>query len=60
MLRHTRLLQRLILGVALLSGWQVTQAAPTHALTVYGEAPKYPAGFQHFDYVNPNAPKAVH
>lgn len=26
-------------------------------MTVYGEAPKYPAGFQHFDYVNPNAPK---
>ena len=32
-------------------------AAPTHALTVYGEAPRYHAGFQHFDYVNPNAPK---
>lgn len=28
----------------------------THALTLY-EAPKYPAGFSHFDYVNPNAPK---
>ncbi len=57
MLRHTRFLRRLILGVALCSCWQVAQAAPTHALTVYGEAPKYPAGFQHFDYVNPNAPK---
>ncbi len=57
MLRHTRFLRRLILGVALLSCWQVAQATPTHALTVYGEAPKYPAGFQHFDYVNPNAPK---
>ncbi|MFJ4452918.1 extracellular solute-binding protein [Pseudomonas sp. NPDC089392] len=34
-----------------------TQAAPTHALTVYGEAPRYNASFQHFDYVNPTAPK---
>lgn len=32
-------------------------AAPGHALTVYGEAPKYPANFQHFDFVNPDAPK---
>jgi len=32
-------------------------AAPGPAMTVYGEAPKYPASFQHFDYVNPDAPK---
>lgn len=32
-------------------------AIPQPALTVYGEPPKYPAGFQHFDYVNPLAPK---
>jgi len=32
-------------------------AAAQHALTVYGEPPKYPAGFNHFDYVNPTAPK---
>jgi microcin C transport system substrate-binding protein len=32
-------------------------AQPVHALTVYGEAPKYPAGFTHLDYVNPEAPK---
>ncbi|PRA26383.1 extracellular solute-binding protein [Pseudomonas poae] len=32
-------------------------AKPVHALTVYGEAPKYPAGFNHLDYVNPQAPK---
>ena len=29
----------------------------THALTLYGD-PKYPANFTHFDYVNPDAPKA--
>ena len=28
-------------------------AAPQHALTVYGEPAKYPAGFSHFDYTNP-------
>lgn len=32
-------------------------ASPSHALTVYGEAPRYPASFTHFDYVNPHAPK---
>ncbi len=32
-------------------------AAPQHAITLYGEAPKYPANFKHFDYVNPDAPK---
>jgi len=28
-----------------------------HALSLFGEV-RYPAGFKHFDYVNPNAPKA--
>ncbi|MDM8349557.1 extracellular solute-binding protein [Pseudomonas sp. sp1636] len=42
----------LLLGLASLS-----QAAGQHALTLYQEAPKYPADFQHFDYVNPDAPK---
>lgn len=32
-------------------------AAPSHALTVYGEAPRYATGFQHFAYTNPDAPK---
>ncbi|MFF7708742.1 ABC transporter substrate-binding protein [Pseudomonas sp. NPDC007930] len=43
----------LLLGVAALPAL----AAPEAALTVYGEPPKYPAGFSHFDYVNPDAPK---
>ena len=33
-----------------------TVAHWTHAYAAYG-APKYPAGFAHFDYVNPDAPK---
>ncbi|HEX8588008.1 extracellular solute-binding protein [Pseudomonas sp.] len=39
------------------SGFQASSAAPQHALTVYGEAPRYPATFGHFDYVNADAPK---
>lgn len=42
----------LLLGLAGLA-----QAAPQHALTLYGEVPKYPADFRHFDYVEPDAPK---
>ena len=43
--------------LTLVSGFQLLSAAPQHALTVYGEAPRYPADFQHFDYVNADAPK---
>jgi microcin C transport system substrate-binding protein len=31
-------------------------AAPSHCLSLYGSC-KYPEGFHHFDYVNPQAPK---
>lgn len=31
-------------------------AAPTHGIAMHGDL-KYGAGFSHFDYVNPNAPK---
>jgi microcin C transport system substrate-binding protein len=31
-------------------------AEPRHGLSAFGDL-KYPADFQHFDYVNPNAPK---
>ncbi|MDQ8726999.1 extracellular solute-binding protein [Bradyrhizobium sp. LHD-71] len=34
-----------------------SESAPwRHALSLFGDV-KYPAGFKHFDYVNPNAPK---
>ena len=29
----------------------------SYAITTFGEPPKYPADFQHLDYVNPDAPK---
>jgi microcin C transport system substrate-binding protein len=49
---------RTLLGSLLLAGLAYTaQAAPQHALTLYDEAPKYPANFKHFDFVNPDAPK---
>ena len=35
----------------------LAEAVPRHALTLYDEKPKYPANFQHFEYVNPEAPK---
>jgi microcin C transport system substrate-binding protein len=35
---------------------QAASAAWRHGLSPFGEL-KYPAGFKHFDYVNPNAPK---
>ncbi|WP_428033285.1 extracellular solute-binding protein [Amphritea sp.] len=31
-------------------------ASPQHGISMYGDL-KYPAGFEHFDYVNPDAPK---
>ncbi|CAD5377557.1 putative oligopeptide transporter subunit; periplasmic-binding component of ABC superfamily transporter [Pseudomonas sp. OF001] len=52
--RCTRLLAAglLLLGLAGHAG-----AAARHAATLYDEAPKYPADFHHFAYVNPEAPK---
>ena len=45
----------------LLPGTAWAQDAPLHrhALSLVGE-PKYPAGFAHFDFVNPDAPKGGH
>ncbi|PMY59706.1 MULTISPECIES: extracellular solute-binding protein [Pseudomonas] len=47
----------LFTALALLLGTASADAAPQHALTVYGEPAKYPAGFSHFAYTNPRAPK---
>lgn len=43
--------------LGLLCACALAEAAPRHALTLYGEAPKYPASFSHFEYANPDAPK---
>jgi microcin C transport system substrate-binding protein len=45
------------LGASLLRGARAADAEPgVHGLSVFGDL-KYPADFQHFDYVNPAAPK---
>ena len=44
-------------GVLMLAVAVNATAAARHALTLYDEPPKYPADFQHFAYVNPDAPK---
>jgi microcin C transport system substrate-binding protein len=41
---------------ALLTAAFAAPAFAVHAIAEYGE-PKYPAGFKHFDYVNPDAPR---
>ncbi len=47
------LLALLLTGSAV---WFASSAQAVHAIAQYGE-PKYPAGFKHFDYVNPDAPR---
>lgn len=44
-------------SLVLLGLSSLTFAAPQHAVTLYDEAPKYPANFKHFEYANPDAPK---
>lgn len=46
----------LVLVPALLAGAARADVITTHAIAMHG-SPKYGPGFQHFDYVNPNAPK---
>lgn len=45
------------LGCLLLAASAASAAPGQHALTLYGEPPKYAENFSHFDYVNPEAPK---
>jgi len=51
------------LAVLALAGWAVAARAQdagvtvSHAITTFGDPPKYPADFPHLDYVNPDAPK---
>jgi len=49
----TALCTAMLSAVALSAG---ALAEPRHGLSVFGDL-KYPAGFTHFDYVNPDAPK---
>jgi microcin C transport system substrate-binding protein len=52
------LCKRLLPATALTLGLTgAALAQPQHAVTLYDEAPLYPSGFTHFDFVNPDAPK---
>jgi len=52
-----RTIQILLAGVLCIGGGVVPEAVQAaHGLALYGE-PKYPVGFSHFDYVNPQAPR---
>jgi microcin C transport system substrate-binding protein len=53
-----RSLCALVLGAAVAAshGAGPGEAGWSHAFAMYG-TPKYPAGFAHYDYVNPDAPK---
>jgi microcin C transport system substrate-binding protein len=58
--RRALLLRAGLLGAAVPAIPEIAEAADatpgwTHALAAYGE-PKYPRGFAHFEYVDPNAP----
>src|ERR671919_147028 len=44
------------LGLAAPSWPQAQEAAPAHGMAMHGDL-KYGPDFEHFDYVNPNAPK---
>src|SRR5262245_17823342 len=54
---HLPRVRALMLAAALALPWPATLAAePVHALAMHGQ-PKHPAGFTHFPYVNPDAPR---
>ncbi len=49
-------LRHLLASLFLLASLAFPSAHAAHAVAQFGQ-PKYPAGFTHFDYVNPGAPK---
>jgi len=51
-----RLLAAVVLSIFTMSSAFADEPAWSHGLAMHGDL-KYPAGFKHFDYVNPNAPK---
>ncbi|MGQ9368152.1 extracellular solute-binding protein [Azospirillum sp. ST 5-10] len=54
-MRHFRRAVPALLALFLFSA-AAAAAEPRHGIAMHGE-PKYPPGFDHFDYVNPDAPK---
>lgn len=54
--RAVRAAGRTVAALLVQAALAATAAHAAHAIAQYGE-PKYPPGFKHFDYVNPDAPK---
>jgi peptide/nickel transport system substrate-binding protein len=54
--RRTGLRRLLALAAVVLAGGAMARGEPRHAIAMHGE-PALPAGFSHFAYVNPDAPK---
>ena len=55
----TRLAPPLVFALMLSQSLLAVGQELRHAISLYG-TPKYPQNFQHFDYVNPHAPKGGH
>ena len=55
----TRLTPPLVFALLLSQSLLAVGQELRHAISLYG-TPKYPQNFQHFDYVNPHAPKGGH
>jgi microcin C transport system substrate-binding protein len=49
-------MRNFLFPLLLVGAFQGGNAFAAHAFSLY-DTPKYPAGFTHFDYVNPNAPR---
>ena len=45
-----------LLGLTVFAGGSILASEPSHGFAYFGE-PKYPKDMDHFDYVNPDAPK---
>lgn len=52
----SRVAGALLAAALLVTAGEAAHAEPRHGLSIFGDL-KYPAGFSHFDYVNPDAPK---
>lgn len=50
------MLAALLVAFSPLTTAQTKETLPRHGISMHGDV-KYPENFQHFDYVNPNAPK---
>src|SRR5205823_92755 len=54
--RSREMIRKILSALALCWLAATAAAAPRHGLSAFGDL-KYPPGFTHFDYVNPDAPK---